>query len=160
MTFNFLHSANMAHLRPPSVIPNIPSIHPRQLVSLQPPPPDRLQKIRPQLPSPSRQPNFSDVYTLTTHIIPAAYPRVSPDAPLPTKAPESGIDKAERGKICARSAQDLLGRRQRHADHPLKGSDKLLWNCINRYVKKGLNNGNGLTLFFAHANGFPKEVRH
>lgn len=41
----------------------------------------------------------------------------------------------------------------------LEGSDKLLWNCLNRYVKKDLvEGGKGVTLFFAHANGFPKEV--
>ena len=41
--------------------------------------------------------------------------------------------------------------------HPL-----VLWNCVNRYVKKDLDSSKktGLTLFFAHANGFPKEVSY
>ena len=41
------------------------------------------------------------------------------------------------------------------------GHPKVLWNCINRYVRNNLSSSNrtGLTLFFAHANGFPKEVR-
>jgi hypothetical protein len=40
------------------------------------------------------------------------------------------------------------------------GHPKVLWNCINRYVRNDLSPSNrtGLTLFFAHANGFPKEV--
>jgi hypothetical protein len=37
-------------------------------------------------------------------------------------------------------------------------SEKLLWNSINRYVKRVQDGRKGLTLFFAHANGFPKEV--
>ncbi|RXW19272.1 hypothetical protein EST38_g6587 [Candolleomyces aberdarensis] len=40
------------------------------------------------------------------------------------------------------------------------GHPKVLWNCINRYVRKDLSPSNrtGLTLFVAHANGFPKEI--
>jgi hypothetical protein len=41
---------------------------------------------------------------------------------------------------------------------PSSGHPMLLWICLNRYVKRGAK-GTGLTLFFAHANGFPKEVR-
>ena len=42
------------------------------------------------------------------------------------------------------------------------GYPLVLWNCVNRYVKQGLNvsNKTGVTLFFAHANGFPKEVSY
>lgn len=41
------------------------------------------------------------------------------------------------------------------------GSRKPFWNCVNRIVRKDLgeSRGRGLTLFFAHANGFNKEVR-
>jgi len=38
------------------------------------------------------------------------------------------------------------------------GYQKILWNCINRYVKRDGVGKTGVTLFFAHANGFPKEV--
>ena len=36
----------------------------------------------------------------------------------------------------------------------------LLWNCIKRFVKKERTKGSSkpVTLFIAHANGFPKEV--
>ena len=42
------------------------------------------------------------------------------------------------------------------------GYPLVLWNCVNRYVKKDLDlsNKTGVTLFFAHANGFPKEVSY
>ena len=38
-------------------------------------------------------------------------------------------------------------------------SEKLLWNCVSRYVRtSGSSSGAGLTLFLAHANGFHKEA--
>ena len=37
------------------------------------------------------------------------------------------------------------------------GYERVLWNCVNRYYRVE-GKGEGLTLFFAHANGFPKEV--
>jgi len=42
----------------------------------------------------------------------------------------------------------------------MTGYPRVLWNCLNRYVRKGLNgsNGTGVTLFLAHGTGFPKEV--
>ena len=41
------------------------------------------------------------------------------------------------------------------------GHPRLFWNCLNRYVRKGLDESSstGITLFFAHATGIPKEVR-
>ena len=43
-----------------------------------------------------------------------------------------------------------------------KGYERVLWICVNRYYRPDLDkqreNGKGLTLFFAHANGFSKEV--
>ena len=46
----------------------------------------------------------------------------------------------------------------------LPPNDRPLWNCVNRYVRKGLGSSSagarqkGVTLFLAHPNGFPKEV--
>lgn len=42
-----------------------------------------------------------------------------------------------------------------------KLSEKLLWNCVNRYVRtsgQSTAGGVGVTLFLAHANGFHKEA--
>ena len=43
-----------------------------------------------------------------------------------------------------------------------EGSRKPLWVCLNRYrrrVSSSEGEMGGVTLFFVHANGFPKEVR-
>jgi hypothetical protein len=39
-----------------------------------------------------------------------------------------------------------------------EGNTQPLWCVLNRYVRTNATGG-GVTLFFAHANGFPKEVR-
>jgi hypothetical protein len=40
------------------------------------------------------------------------------------------------------------------------GHPRVLWNCLNRYVRQGLDESSstGITLFLAHATGFPKEI--
>lgn len=147
----------MSSYDPPSVLPVWTSIKPRPFVPLQPPPLETLHL--PSLPSPPRQPAFSSLCTLSTHIIPAAYPRVGPDVPQPEKVLES-VDKNERRNINVQVANELLRSRikQSTGPNPGEGSKKILWNCINRYVRKGFSGEKGLTLFFAHANGFFKEV--
>ena len=132
------------------------SINPRPFVPLQRhPEPSTL----PSLPSPPRRPAFSDLYTLSTHIVPAAYPRLTPDVPQP-EVPDNSIGKEERNRIITQKATEMLGAKRRHsaASEPREGSRKLLWNCVNRYARNDLTGQKGLTLFFAHANGFPKEV--
>ena len=46
-------------------------------------------------------------------------------------------------------------------DH-LELNSRQMWNCINRYVRRGFGaddgDRKGVTLFMSHANGFPKEV--
>jgi pimeloyl-ACP methyl ester carboxylesterase len=119
--------------------------------------------ILPQLPSPIREPTFAENYTLTTHVVPAAYPRVSPDIPvvqvLPTTWPSS---EEESRRILSRTADEVIARLEKHANGRLDSRDrKIYWNCVNRYVKKDLRDASDnkrLTLFFAHASGFPKEI--
>lgn len=42
-----------------------------------------------------------------------------------------------------------------------EGYPKRLWICLNRYARnESAGSKKGLTLFFAHANGFNKEVRY
>jgi hypothetical protein len=137
------------------------SIQPRPLPPFSPPPHSSL--VFPQLPSPSRQPLFSSPYILTTHVFPAAYPRITPDFPLPPTLPVTA-NKLERKDLATENAKMLLKRADQHADAEIgPGSRKVLWNCVNRYVRENLDRQNqpgGLTLFFAHANGFPKEVQN
>lgn len=69
------------------------------------------------------------------------------------------MSKEERKRILKETRKELDRLRSvKETD----GYPRILWNCVNRYVKNGLNEkqgGTGVTLFFAHANGFPKEVR-
>ena len=55
----------------------------------------------------------------------------------------------------------LLEARPKDADSSV-GYKRVLWNCVNRYYRidsgRRRTHGRGLTLFIAHANGFPKEV--
>ena len=67
--------------------------------------------------------------------------------------------------VCDRKISEflLMSIRHRQSGGLLNqpGSTKPLWVCLNRYVKKGLREGEGgkgVTLLFVHANGFPKEV--
>lgn len=119
------------------------------------PPPDILDL--PALPSPPRTPAFNAPFTLTTHLFPASYLRTTPITPLP-KLPPVGATKEERRRILDESALQLLAYHQ--VNEVTDGYPLILWNCVNRYVKKDLDlpNNTGVTLFFAHANGFPKEI--
>jgi len=131
------------------------------------PPPTPYPQPPPSLPSPQRKPAFSAPWTLTTHLFPAAYLRTTRPVPEPDVVPRD-LPKEER-------KQKLLETRMRL--HELRtettaddGHPRVLWNCVNRYVPRvdetegGATPGpmtmKGLTLFFAHANGFPKEVGH
>jgi len=120
------------------------------------PPPEPLQL--PPLPSPPRKPAFDAPYTLTTHMFPASYLRTTRLAPEPKPVP-ANLPKAERRKLLLDTRLHLNELRTSKATD---GYPRILWNCVNRYVKSDLESGKskktGITLFFAHATGFPKEV--
>ncbi|KII91718.1 hypothetical protein PLICRDRAFT_173525 [Plicaturopsis crispa FD-325 SS-3] len=147
----------ISYPRPPVEVPDAPGTlrEPRTLRPLQAPP-EPLSY--PSLPSPPRQPTFSSQFTLSTHIVPAAYPRSSQPAKLPHTPPES-VDKKERKKLLAQAASEIIELRSKLSTNDrVEGNHKVLWNCANRYVRKDLVQSKGITLFFAHANGFPKEI--
>ncbi|TFK19251.1 hypothetical protein FA15DRAFT_674601 [Coprinopsis marcescibilis] len=106
-------------------------------------------------------PNFLDgdlPFDLTTHIIPSCHLRTGRFEPIPS-FPADSLSKEERAKVLARYKEELrFDRGHLRTD----GYPKVLWNCVNRYVRRGVGvggaGGTGLTLFFAHANGFPKEI--
>ncbi|KAG7442917.1 alpha/beta-hydrolase [Guyanagaster necrorhizus] len=124
------------------------------LIPLDAPP---IPTVLPQLPSQQRSPAWlPDGWTHTTHIIPAAYPRSSPDAVLPELAFDANSSKSDRQKLTAERLEQLLALREKENGHTTR-NDKLLWLCFNRYARKNTD-GKGLTLFFAHANGFCKEI--
>ncbi|TFK31945.1 Alpha/beta hydrolase family-domain-containing protein [Crucibulum laeve] len=117
------------------------------------PPPEPLTP--PALPSPPRKPAFDAPYTLSTHIFPACYMRTTRHVPIPAPPPENAT-KAERHRILQETRVYLKDQR---GSTVTDGYPCVLWNVANRYVRKGLDGcSKGITLFFAHANGFPKEI--
>ncbi|KAL4076721.1 Alpha/Beta hydrolase protein [Scleroderma yunnanense] len=146
----------MANARRTSIVPYTPSppftpTAPRLFLPIQPHP---TISHSPHLPSPPRQ-TIHAAYALTTHLIPAAFPRSAPDAPLPVTPPST----PDRVAILVR---ELMERQGCFVQGELSGSHgrKLLWNCVNRYVRTDNHHisGSGLSLFLAHAIGCPKEV--
>ena len=121
------------------------------------PPPEPLSLPLPSLPSPPRKPAFDAPFTLSTHLLPASYLRTSRYVDIPASPPESA-SKAERHALLLKTRTELRGLR---GSTWTDGYPRVLWNCVNRYVRDDLKacSSTGLTLFFAHANGFPKEVR-
>ncbi|KAJ4001956.1 hypothetical protein F5050DRAFT_1000936 [Lentinula boryana] len=142
--------------------PNLPNLDytglPVALSSVYPPP-DPLPK--PSLPSGQRKPIWADddriPYTLTTHIVPAAYFREDEDIVLPNTPSADGSMTKEERKVCIQRADLKLREiRRKYEDEGRRPQHKALWLCLNRYVRK--HTKGGLTLFFAHANGFHKET--
>ncbi|KAK0205389.1 alpha beta-hydrolase [Desarmillaria ectypa] len=125
------------------------------LISLETPP---IPTVLPQLPSPQRSPAWlPDGWIHTTHIVPAAYPRSSPDAVLPEASVfDANSNKSDRQKLTTERLEQLLALREKENDKTSR-NDKVLWLCLNRYIRKNTD-GKGLTLFLAHANGFCKEI--
>ncbi|KAG2126603.1 Alpha/beta hydrolase family-domain-containing protein [Suillus clintonianus] len=111
------------------------------------------------LPSPPRNRLFNDNYAVTTHFVPAACPRLTPDIPLPV-VPKLSTNSTERKQGIQQLVAKIVERQERFVQGGLgeERSEKPLWNCVNRYVKRVQDGRKGLTLFFAHANGFPKEI--
>jgi hypothetical protein len=128
------------------------AITPRPTIPVYPPP-EPLQY--PDLPSRPRPASLLPQFTLSTHIIPAAHLRTVPYEPLPPPLSPM-LPKPERmasyEKLCLRLRRNLGN------PAPSSGEPRVLWNCLNRFVRHGAT-GSGLTLFLAHANGFHKEVR-
>ena len=138
---------------PPQDVPAWTPINVRQLLPVYPPP-EPLDL--PALPTKQRTPSFTSPYAISTHIIPACYLRRGRFGDVPP-APPTNVSKEERAKILKSYVHDLV------IDKGFMMSDgypKVYWNVLNRYVRRGLSASNrtGLTLFFAHANGFPKEA--
>ncbi|KAI6138208.1 Alpha/Beta hydrolase protein [Pisolithus thermaeus] len=140
--------------------PPWPSVNPRPLLPIQPHP---ASARCPSLPSPPRQDIVHKDYALSTHIVPAAYPRLVPDVPLPEIPPHAdSTSPAERQEQIATVVKRLIERQDSFTQGrmPVGLGQKPLWNCVNRYVRtyRRSTMSTGLTLFLAHANGFPKEV--
>ncbi|KAI0649940.1 Alpha/Beta hydrolase protein [Trametes meyenii] len=147
---------------PPPEPYDLPTCHPLQLVPLEAP---QISSL-PALPSPPRKSLLDAHFTLTAHLVPGATPRTTPDIPLPP-LPQWSADKAQFRASVQRTGREVLDAKERQwrgeLDHLPRGS-KTFWNCVNRYVRRRPSSAEedgfekGITLFFAHANGFPKEI--
>ncbi|KAF9446266.1 hypothetical protein P691DRAFT_733620 [Macrolepiota fuliginosa MF-IS2] len=112
----------------------------------------------PSLPSPRRKPAFDSLFTLSTHLVPAAHLRRGPRLPLP-HLPPPHTPSSERAAAFSELSKRLHGNGMIPA--VVNGQhENVLWNVLNRYARGGLNstNSTGITLFFAHANGYPRET--
>ncbi|KAI0827409.1 Alpha/Beta hydrolase protein [Trametes gibbosa] len=149
---------------PPPEPYNLPTSHPKDLVPIDP---ETLASVeRPNLPSPPRKSPLDTWYTLSTHLIPCASPKTTPDVPLP-QLPKWSPNKDKYKASVKKTAEAILSLKEKQWRGELDGlprGRKQMWNCVNRYVRKlraGEVDGvvpNGITLFCSHANGFTKEI--
>ncbi|KAH7911504.1 Alpha/beta hydrolase family-domain-containing protein [Hygrophoropsis aurantiaca] len=144
---------------PPPPMPEWRTVHPRPFLDFAEHP-GALKY--PNLPSKPRAERFYGPFAVSTHIIPAAYPRMVPQIPLP-QIPKFSPNAQERKQNINRLAEEIQVRQHMFGQGKLPGqpSEAMLWNCVNRYFRTDyppLEEHTGITLFLAHANGFPKEI--
>lgn len=141
----------------PNSFPRVVSVEPRKLQALELP---SLPEYLPTLPTTSRESPLYG-YTLTSHIIPAAFPRQPCNlAPLiPTR--ESADARKRRVE---RLTDELLDSRIRSLNGIPHGrvQQHQLYNVLSCYCSQSSDRQSKmvtpLTLVAFHANGFPKEV--
>ncbi|KAG2095718.1 uncharacterized protein F5147DRAFT_819020 [Suillus discolor] len=114
----------------------------------------------PSLPFKPRSNKLLGIYDISTHIIPAVNPRVTPNIPVPVPPPRSS-KRPERD--IKKLGLELMEQQAQQGEDGYSGvtDERLLWNCVNRYVKKDREDKvrtKGITLFLVHATGFPKEI--
>ncbi|KAF5348070.1 hypothetical protein D9758_010022 [Tetrapyrgos nigripes] len=163
------------HSRPSTIPPPPPTLQyaypgTSDILSSCYPHPISSEQFLPRLPTPQREPIWVNdgriPYILTTHIIPAAYWREDPDVKLPrTPSVDERLSKEERKQL-TQLGEERFRKLRTEADEEIaclsgkigpRGQTKIMWICLNRYVRTSPVEG-GNTLFFAHANGFPKET--
>ncbi|KZT67781.1 alpha/beta-hydrolase [Daedalea quercina L-15889] len=150
--------ARPSHPRPAILQGRLCPHTPRQLVPI-----DNTADWGTQPTLPSRPRTFADAsWVLSTHLIPGSLPRTTPSIP-PVTPPTWSPDKGKWRAAVQKTADEMVALRYRQWNGELKerGSRKPLWVCINRYRRRDLprdEETKGLTLLFAHANGFPKEI--
>ena len=130
----------------------------------------------PELPTPQRKGVIDEWFTLSTHIVPAGFPRSGPDVPYPEGCDADGLvtPKVDGGPAATKKARmelrvkvrnALYGITKKHWLGELPGySEKPFWGCVNRFVRKvpvSREQERGrkrVTLLLVHGNGFGKEV--
>ncbi|KAG2159363.1 Alpha/Beta hydrolase protein [Suillus bovinus] len=146
----------------PSSFPYTPTTH-RTSVKPRPWVPLKHHEGRievPSLPFNPRTDTLLGMYEISTHVIPAVNPRITPNVPVPEPPPHS---LKRTGRDIKKLGLEFINQQARQEEDGYSGvmDERLLWNCINRYVKKdrGANiRTKGVALFLVHAVGFPKET--
>ncbi|KAG8856013.1 hypothetical protein FRB96_006580 [Tulasnella sp. 330] len=158
-------SANLVVPRPNTTL-KVSSVNPRMLRPVLPP----SRSASSAVPLPSRfrelvnQPpyQFNNLYVRTTHIVPAATPRVigNPE-PVPPKGKEA------KNTWIKRTTQDVVGMRLAYdrRQTTLEGEDAVdtqLFNVVDRYVltdqSDRWHSRKALTLLAIHGNGCPRRI--
>lgn len=137
--------------------------------------------LPPKLPSPPRPQEFAPGYTVTTHLVPSAYPRYSykeykrylaSSLEVLDNPPIDTAPKASRRQWAEDKCETFVRKREefhRARANPspqfttqLEPDDgPVLWNVINRYARTQDSRDKrdfGLTIVVCHANGLHKEV--
>ena len=158
----------------PSIPVAVPDLRPPRTVYL--PLSRRPPQTPPRLPSRPPLPPPPTGWTSTSHVIPAAHPRIwagttgkltRESHPFRTRpAPEKESSEERKVRAIKEAESCLTGRYD--ADKGVKvGDEPGLWMAGERWKRdapgtegEGEGEGEGLTLVFTHANGFTKEVCH
>ncbi|KAG1819108.1 Alpha/Beta hydrolase protein [Suillus subaureus] len=115
----------------------------------------------PPLPFKPRSDDLLGTHNISTHIMPAANPRVTPKIPVPEPPSRSSKRRSERD--IKHLGLELMEQQASLCEDGYSGvtDERLLWNCVNRYVKKDKEaevRRKGITLFLVHGASFPKEI--
>ncbi|VDB85735.1 unnamed protein product [Peniophora sp. CBMAI 1063] len=124
--------------------------------------------MAPALPSPVRDPSTIPGFELTTHILPAAYPRCSPDTPLPWASPPPNESREARKLRVTRMTKEVMDAKEMYergcSEKANVGSEDVHWTVVNRYARrttggeKWTGRRGGVTLFCVHPLGQHKET--
>ncbi|EIW73526.1 hypothetical protein TREMEDRAFT_59699 [Tremella mesenterica DSM 1558] len=159
-------STRKFYTQPPNLTPSQFPLPP--FLPLCPPP----QTPPPTLP---RRPKLSPPqgFTSTSYSVPAAYPRSTPDStgtlhrfsePFQLTPPKEWESKEERRARLNEEALEVARKRYHTRrwgiEEALTAKPPGLWLAVERWRRDEVEDGEGLTLVMAHANGFLKEDWH
>ncbi|KAF9010776.1 Alpha/beta hydrolase family-domain-containing protein [Cyathus striatus] len=147
------------HPPPSEPLPEAPTVNPRRRLEVLETPP---AATSPSLPSPPRSPVFTSTHSLSTHIIPAAYPR-SPSTPGTFLVPNNLKTKEERQEWVKQTVGTMLKEKRGIEAGVQVGqvkSEQVLWSVVNRIARnvKTEDGKKGLTLVVTNPIGFHKEI--
>ncbi|KAI0827059.1 Alpha/beta hydrolase family-domain-containing protein [Trametes gibbosa] len=134
------------------------SVHPRPLAPLETPP-VRLHEYPPV--AHPRSAHFLDGWSVSTHVLPAAFPRLPTDIWSASAAPPAPNETQEQAKQRIQTTVarlDVLKRTQERGEDRRPCRREVLWTVANRYTPTTPPvHGGGLTMVLLHGIGCHKE---